>query len=422
MRIGQVSFRLAGTDGVSLETAKHTHVLERMGHTSYYCAGELDPPHRSDCQLEARIDGALLIPQTHFSHPEAVWITDHAFGTLTRHPDLEQKLLTLTEVIKIGLLDFIQRFRIDVLVAQNILAIPMNLALSLAVYQVIKQTGIPTIAHHHDFYWERERYRVNCVGELLQQLFPPDLPNLRHVVINTMAQQQLAKRSIESEVVPNILDFEAPLPDYDEYNHDMRKEIGLQEDDIMFLQPTRVVPRKGIEHSIELISRLEDPRIKLIIPHRAEYNTFRYLEELCALAAKSHVPMFYLPAKFHPVRMKGPGGTRIYSLWDAYLFADFVTYPSLYEGFGNALLETIYFRKPFLINRYQVFIQDIEPTGIKAVKMDGEVSKTVVDEVKSLLNDSQKQNLYADANIKIGKGSYSYLTAAKKLDRILNSF
>ena len=43
-RIGIVSTRLAGTDGVSLETAKWAAVLERLGYSCFWLAGELDRP------------------------------------------------------------------------------------------------------------------------------------------------------------------------------------------------------------------------------------------------------------------------------------------------------------------------------------------------------------------------------------------
>ena len=43
-RIGFVSTRLAGTDGVSLETSKWVTVLERLGHTCFYFAGQSDWP------------------------------------------------------------------------------------------------------------------------------------------------------------------------------------------------------------------------------------------------------------------------------------------------------------------------------------------------------------------------------------------
>jgi hypothetical protein len=40
--IGFISTRLAGTDGVSLETAKWAEILEEMGYACFYFPGELD--------------------------------------------------------------------------------------------------------------------------------------------------------------------------------------------------------------------------------------------------------------------------------------------------------------------------------------------------------------------------------------------
>ena len=66
------------------------------------------------------------------------------------------------------------------------------------------------------------------------------------------------------------------------------------------------------------------------------------------------------------------GGRKVYTLWDAYVHADFVTYPSLIEGFGNALLETLYFRLPALVNRYAVYAADIAPQGFDLVEIDAD--------------------------------------------------
>ncbi len=43
-RVGFVSTRISGTDGVSLETYKWYQVLERNGYECYFFAGELDTP------------------------------------------------------------------------------------------------------------------------------------------------------------------------------------------------------------------------------------------------------------------------------------------------------------------------------------------------------------------------------------------
>ena len=53
MRIGLVSTRLAGVDGVSFEVAKWELVLNRLGHETRLCAGEL-APERLDQRDRAR--------------------------------------------------------------------------------------------------------------------------------------------------------------------------------------------------------------------------------------------------------------------------------------------------------------------------------------------------------------------------------
>lgn len=71
--IGFISTRFAGTDGVSLETEKWAQVLENMGYTCFYFAGELDRPEEQ----------CLLSPKAHFEHPEISSINDFVFNPVT---------------------------------------------------------------------------------------------------------------------------------------------------------------------------------------------------------------------------------------------------------------------------------------------------------------------------------------------------
>ena len=54
-------------------------------------------------------------------------------------------------------------------------------------------------------------------------------------------------------------------PRPDDFNRDLPESLGLGPDDIPLFQITRVVRRKGIETAIELVERMDDPRIKLIV-------------------------------------------------------------------------------------------------------------------------------------------------------------
>jgi glycosyltransferase involved in cell wall biosynthesis len=420
VNVAFASFRLAGTDGVSLETAKVAQIVHRLGHRVFYCAGEFDPPGESG-PLSVPLAGSRLIEAMHFTHPEIVWITEHAFGTPRATRDLRERIERATAYLKAELEAFLDTYAIGVLVAENVFAIPLNLPLSIALRQVIAERGLPCLAHNHDFYWERERFAVSGMGDVLVSTFPPNLPQVRQLVINSQAQRALAERSISSQVLPNIFDYATEPPGIDAYNADLRRELGVQPGELFFLQPTRVVRRKGIELAIELVSRLRDLPIKLYITHHAEFDTLGYLEEIMALAARLNVPLRYVPLRFAPERMPGEGADRIYSLWDAYIHADFVTYPSLYEGFGNALLETLYFRRPLLVNRYQVYQDDIEPTGIEAVAIDGAITEAAVDAVRALLDDPIRANQITARNYARAREHFSYEAVTPLLDDLLKS-
>ena len=422
MHIGYISFRLAGTDGVSLETAKIAQVMHRMGHKNFYFAGELDPPGAVTGPIAAPIEASMLVPQAHFTYPEALWITDHAFGKTEQHPEFLERLGALVLPLKKSLHQFIEQYDLGLLIIQNVFAIPMNIALSKAIYEVIAETEIHTISHEHDFYWERERYLNNCIPDFLQKYFPPILPTVQHLVINSQAQRDLKQRGLESVYLPNIFDFDLSPYGIDDYNKDLRYVLGMEESDLFFLQPTRVIPRKGIELAIELVHRLADLPIKLVITHHVEVDSLDYLDQLQKLAKKLSVDLSYMPDRFQPQRMLGDGNLKIYSLWDAYVAADFVTYPSLYEGFGNALIETLFFRKPFLVNRYAVYQEDIEPAGIQAVHIDGAITDETVAEVRVLLKNPQRVAEMVAHNASIGKVYFSYGTAQKTLEEMLAGF
>jgi len=250
-RIAFVSTRISGTDGVSLEITKWAEVLERMGHSCYYLAGQCDdrPPERS-----------RVIPEAHFTHPVIAEINRRSFGVQLRHPQVSELIRDSVRTIKGGLHQALERFRIDILIAENCLTIPMNIPLGLALVETVMETGIGCIAHHHDFVWERERFMVNAVDDYIQAAFPPHLSEIQHLAINSVAAQEFSRRTgLPCRVIPNVMDFESP-PEPNGNGGDFRRDIGLDQDDVLILQPTRVVQRKGIETSIELVRRLDDPR------------------------------------------------------------------------------------------------------------------------------------------------------------------
>lgn len=411
-RIGFVSTRFSGTDGVSLESAKWARILWDHRHVSYWYAGKLD-----------RDPGAsMLVPEAYFYDRDNVWINERAFGIRQRLPELTRKIYEVAEHLKHTLYEFKTQFEIDILVVENALCLPMHIPLGVAITHFIAETATPTIAHHHDFYWERPRFSVNAVEDFLTMAFPPTLPSLQHVTINSFAQEDLSwRKGASSILVPNVLDFETAPPE-EPAETDFRQRIGLEEDDIMLLQPTRVVPRKGIEHSIALVSQLKNPKCKLVVSHESGDEGLEYQDSLIELAEQSGVDLRFVHAQLPSANRSGIAEGPGISLAEVYAQADLITYPSLYEGFGNALLEAFYYRKPVLVNRYSIFISDIEPKGFKVITMNGFLTRNVLEQVRKVIADKKYRNEMVDHNFGLGKKFFSYSVLRRRLRSLITAF
>ncbi len=411
-RIGFVGTRFAGTDGVSLESAKWAEVLWHHRHVSYWYGGKLD---RSP-------DISMHVPLAHFGHPDIEWINSRVFGARMRSPEVTRRVFAISDFLKGTLYEFTRKFDIDLLIAENCLTIPMNIPLGIALTHFIAETGFPTIAHHHDFYWERDRFSVNAVDDILCTAFPSSLPSIQHVTINSFAQQDLChRRGVSSVLVPNVLNFEQPPTEPDEYASDLRREIGLEPDDIIFLQPTRIVPRKGIEHAIALVAGLRNSKCKLVVSHEAGDEGHDYMLALRDMAEQEHVDLRFISTRVGEIRSLNDQGQRTYTLADAYSQANFITYPSLYEGFGNALLEAFYYRKPVLVNRYSIFVMDIEPRGARVIAMNGYVTRDIITQVQRVIEDSDYRREMVDHNFELGKAFFSYTVLRRKLRALITN-
>lgn len=434
-RIGFISTRFAGTDGVSLETAKWAAVLERMGHECFYFCGECDrPKEKSYIVPEAfyRYPTIDEINQVAYQgtwgelhegrkrHPEIKELHQDFFSVYIRPSHITQRIHELRFHIKEQLYLFAHQFNIELLIVENAITIPINLPLGLAVTEFIAETGYPVIAHHHDFYWERQRFMNNSVHDYLAAAFPPDLPSIRHVVINSVQARQLASRiGVPTMVIPNVMDFDSPPPALDEYARSARGDLGLTPDQYLILQPTRVIQRKGIEHAIELVRRLDMPAV-LVISHAAGDEGTDYEKRLREFAALLAVKVKFESAIVGAVRDLTPDGRKIYTLGDIYPQANLVTYPSSIEGFGNAFLEAIYYKRPLVVNNYSIYETDIKPKGFKVVEFDGYISDATLKHARRLLTHPQEAAQNAEHNYELARRFYSYTMLERHLGLLLS--
>ncbi len=411
-RIGFVSTRFSTTDGVSLETHKWADVLSGLGHQMFYFAGLCNRP----------LEVSYVVPEAHFDHPEIREISNIAYQLRVRPFNVTRRIRELQWLLKQHLYEFIKKFGIELLIVENALSIPMNLPLGLALTELIAETGLPTIGHHHDFSWERKRFLVNCVGDYLDMSFPPRLPTIKHVVINSLAANQIARRKgVASSVIPNVMDFDNPPAPPDAYTASLRADLGIDPDEYFFLQPTRVVRRKGIEHAIELIKRV-GMKSRLVISHESGDEGDDYKEHVRSFAELFGVNVTFSSDVIGATRGTTTDGRRIYSLEDIYPYCDVVTYPSIMEGFGNAFLEAIYFRKPLVVNNYTIYSTDIHPKGFKAIEFDGFITDETVAQVHQVLTSPDLVKEMTEHNYRLAKKFFSYSALKQQLEALLVSF
>jgi len=411
MNIGFISFRIHGTDGVSLEISKWAEVLEEMGHKCFYFSGLSDrPPERS-----------MVVEEAHFLEPENREYYFKFFGSTKRSKEETHWIHTRRELFKEHLYAFIKKFNIDLIIPQNILSFPQNIPLSLALTELIAETSIPTIAHHHDFTWERKPLLVNSIWDYITMSVPPNLPSIQHVVINSSAGHQVARRKgVSSTNIPNVMDFENPPPASDEYSSDLREALGIDPDELLILQPTRVVQRKGIEHAIELVSRL-GRKARLVISHASGDDGYEYEARVADFAERMGVRTIFSSERFGETRGVTKDGKKIYSLSDAYPHADLVTYPSLIEGFGNAFLEAIYYRKPIVVNNYAIYATDIRPKGFKVIEFDDYITTKTVKDTLRILDDHSHQAELCSFNYALALRHFSYKVLRRKFKVLLTN-
>ncbi len=410
-RLGFVSTRFNGTDGVSLETRKWAEVLQRLGQNVYYFAGISDQPEEI----------SFVVPEAHFLHKDVQAIASISYRSSTRPPEITHRIHELRGQLKEQLYKFIRKYDIELLIVENALSIPMNIPLGLALAELIAETGIPVIGHHHDFFWERKRFLVNCIGDYLEMAFPPRLPSIKHVVINSLAGTEMGKRrGLDVTIIPNVMDFDNPPPGPDEYTESLRADLQIEPDEYFFLQPTRPLQRKGIEYAVELIRRL-DVEARLVISHAGGDEGDEYVKHMRVIADLMNVRVNFVSDIIKTERGTTKDGRKIYTLDDVYPRADLVTYPSLLEGFGNAFLEAVYHRRPIFMNNYTIYSIDIKPKGFRAVEFTGFVTEKTVEAVRKILRDREYAEEMTEHNYKLGKQFYSFTVLEQQLRVLLHA-
>jgi glutaredoxin-related protein len=269
----------------------------------------------------------------------------------------------------------------------------------------------------------------------MKEYFPPVMSNLVHTVISKFEADLLhKKRKIESVVITDTFDFSQDPWVYNETNKHFLKDIQVEPDSIVFLLACRIRKRKGIGLGIYLIhtfmkrnkEKLKGKKVVFLLPGEYTQTEYSYVSKLEALAKKLQVDVRFIAPVIGSEKEKREG-LKKYALWDTYVYADIVLYPSIWEGWGNQFIEAVFAKKPIVVFEYPVFITDIKPYNYNVVSLgstlfyneDGlatvpqEWYNNASDQLLEILTDPVKQKQIVDHNFEIGKKNHNTLIQLK---------
>ena len=126
----------------------------------------------------------------------------------------------------------------DVVVIENLCSLPLNPAAAALAAAVC--AGRPAVLHHHDLPWQRPH--------LAHMPPPPDDPSWAHVTINQLSSRELAAHDITAATIYNSFDPNPVVADRER----ARRMLGVAAGTRLLLQPTRALPRKNIAGGIAL--------------------------------------------------------------------------------------------------------------------------------------------------------------------------
>ena len=440
-RIAFVSGKLGDVDGVSLEVDKWIQVLSRMGHEIWTVAGL----YRQSVE-GVPAERQILMESISFDSAEQEYFENLVFPYLSKRPphfteariaEIQAELETAGAEVGNQLYEIVQENRIDAVIAENTNAMPMSLLGGIAVFRVATIRRVATIFHHHDFWWERSRFSENLIEKLLNRIMPPSDLGTEHVVISSYASHILKSiKRVNPRVIPNCEDFENPVT-VDDWNADFREELGFAPDDLLVVQPTRIVPRKRIEDSVRLVGRFMEEypdlakRVHFIVSlYQGDELDGTYVEDIQRLASRLGVRLHLIAQRVASRRGRTPEGLKLYTTRDVLVHADLATYLPMWEGFGNAFLEAVSCRVPIVTTTYLVYKTDIQGAGFRGPEIRDrydaggllEIPGNILAEMRKILTDRKYRDAIAEHNFLVGAAEFGFDRLNRGLGSLLDDY
>jgi glycosyltransferase involved in cell wall biosynthesis len=415
--IAVIASRLKCVDAISVEAERWIDKYTKLGYKVHLIAGKFGEP----------VDlPSFELPEMDYKHPEVRGVKNIAFSAKLGKDGMkaaEILLNNLVKRIKGPLKNYLVQNRIHILSIEDALLSFKNLPLNIAMAQIVSELKLPTISRYHYLPWANPYFTKHDNFSKMLADMPPRERNVVHITNTESAKKQLSEiKKLQSKVIPNTIDIDK-LQRIDSYNEDFRKAFGIRDDQLIFLQPTRVKRNKFVERSIKLVAEINDIMKKdnvLLITGSPVYSRGNYFEEIVKRMNKQGVKVIFANDRIFLGRHQNPE-QKFYSIHDAYVHADIVLYPNTGDAFGNPVIEAAAYRKPIIVNSFPN-LNEFIGKGFKFVVMDQKVDAEAVSDTYEIIANKDKAAEIVAHNFNLLKTHYSSDILDDSLIPILNSF
>lgn len=471
-RIGTVHTLLCFNDGVSIVinqiiNSLRTYLDIPSENFAFACG-----KYEGDLYNQVWIDDSLW----HKDDTVAYALTNYA--TDPPPQDLERRIEARVADAEKILAQFFDESGVDLIIAHNT-GHPVNLIYSLGLnrlYERRKKTGqrLPRyVMWWHDSHLERDRF-LNP-NPLMRRYVMEGVPgpHVDGIVFINRGQWAIARTYFKQLtdrdpkivdrlershiVIPNTCDVpkgwpadpdqEYFAPKLDTYNTDFLEAMGIQDrliaegkslrDCLLFLQHTRVVPRKRIDHAIDFCFAMADrfkkdgqnKKVFLLIsgPTGDELSDdvtdlTKHLNMRRLERPDLDVEIIWGENRIRSER-EVVNGVKYYSFAEvpgivAY-YGGLGTYFSDVEGFGNNLLELISLGVPPVVREYPVYLTDIAVYGFDIPSTpDGTMTPELIEGAYKILTDVDHRKAVVKKNVDVLVKNLGHNKIAENLSKL----
>jgi len=433
-----ISFDAVAVSGITVEAAKIARNLARKGIKPYLDLGydiKLDKgnfnrPYDHEYEIYEGVFELVRVKDLHsVLYYDPGFIT-HAHNALIsgRTPVSERQEEEIKAAVAESsrqLADRITRLWEELNIGHVIVengTLPENIIYTRALYLAIESYGRRRVLgdfvvwRDHDLMWNSEKSVLKYGRPPYPHAVKPvKSRHITYVTLNRHLKNKLEEwcdHAVEIKVKKNTYDFSGQGR-----RINIRKSLGIQDDDILIARTTRIIPQKRLDRDIHLVHRLNqlfsqhglDRRVFLVAAGNTHEDPacHRHLKSLAQRLGLEHLIKFVGPLQHDFM----PSQRNAVTVEDLYHSCDLVSFLTSwdYDSYGNPVGEAISAQRCYICTSYEYYREVYGQYGFEAPVMpiseehDGLPAEEFIGQVYQFLNDKRRIAEVARKNFLIGR-------------------